>query len=83
MVDHYQIIGKRKINARCILQNAKRVVGTWMLKHYNEDEFLSALHSIDLITLFSELSFDPNQMTASFYEVFESLLNLHAPMRKR
>ena len=83
MVDHYLIIGTRKINAWRILQKCQKTVETQMLKNYNKDEFLSALHSIDFITLFSELSFDPNQMTASFHETFESLLNLHAPLRKR
>ena len=33
--------------------------------------------------MFSELSSDPNQLTATFHEIFESLLNLHAPLRKR
>ena len=37
----------------------KKTVETRMLKNYNKDEFLSALHSIDFITLFSELSLDP------------------------
>ena len=37
-----------------------------------------AFHSIDFMTLFSELSFDPNQMAAAFQEIFESLLNSHA-----
>ena len=82
MVDHYLIIGTRKIIAWRILQKCQKTVETRMLKNYNKDEFLFALHSIDFITSFSELSFDPNQMTASFHEIFESLLNLHAPLAK-
>ena len=85
MVEHYLvlIIGTRKINAWRILQKCQKTVETRMLKNYNKDEFLLALHSIDFMTLFFELSFDPNQMTAAFYEIFESLLNSHAPLRKR
>ena len=41
-----------------------------MLKDYNKDEFLSALQSVDFITLFSGLSYDPNLMTATFHEIF-------------
>ena len=37
----------------------------------------------DFITLFTKLSFEPNQMPAAFLEIFESLLNSHAPLRKR
>ena len=52
-----------------------KTVETRMLKNYNKDECLFALHSIDFMTLFSELSFDPNQIIAAFHEIFESLLN--------
>ena len=83
MVDHYLIIGTRKTNAWRILQKCQKKVETRMLKNYNKDEFLFALHSIDFMTLFSKLSFDPNQMTVAFYEIFESLLNSHTPLRKR
>ena len=82
MVDHYLIIRTRKISAWSILQKCQKTVETRMLKNCNKDEFLSALHSVDFITLFSELSFNPNLMTVTFHEILESLLNLHAPLRK-
>ena len=83
MVDNYLVIGTRKIYAWRLLQKCQKAVETRMLKNYNKDECLFALHSIDFMTLFSELSFDPNQMTAAFHEIFESLLNSHDPLRKR
>ena len=82
MVDHYLIIGTRKINAWRTRQKCQKAVETRMLKNYNKEEILSALHSVYFTTLFSELSFDPNKMTATFHGVVESLLNIHAPLRK-
>ena len=83
MVDRYLIIGARKINAWRTRQKCQKTVETRMLKNDNKDEFLSALRSVDFTVLFSELSFDPNQMTATFHGVFESLPNLRAPLSKR
>ena len=39
--------------------------------------------SVDFKTLFSGLSNDPNLMTETFHEIFESMLNVHVPDRKR
>ena len=83
MVDHYLIMGTRKINAWRTRQKCQKTVETRMFKKYKKDEFLSAMHSVDFTALFSERSFDPNQMTANFHGVFESLLNLNAPLSKR
>ena len=54
-----------------------------MLKNYNKDEFLSALQSVDFQALCSGQSYNPNLLTETFHEIFESMLNAHAPLRKR
>ena len=74
MVDHYLIIGTRKINAWRILQKCQKTIETRMLKNYNKDEFLSALQSVAFKTLFSGLWIDPNLMTETFHEIFELML---------
>ena len=38
---------------------------------------------IEWDTILSPLSNDPNSMAATFQEIFESILNIHAPLRKK
>ena len=83
MVDHYLIIGTRKVNARCILQRSEKIIEARPMNNYNKTEFLSCLASIQWMQVFSDLNFDQNRMTDAFHEIFETTLNSHAPIRKR
>ena len=41
------------------------------------------LHQIEWETILSPLANDPNGIAATFQEIFESILNIHAPLRKK
>ena len=53
------------------------------LKNYDSEAFLQALQSGDFESAISAASGDPNQMANNFYDLFLSILDVHAPLKKR
>ena len=53
------------------------------LKNYDSEAFLQDLQSVDFESAISAASGDPNQMANTFYDLFLSILDVHAPLKKR
>ena len=52
------------------------------LKHYDSKAFLQDLQSVDFQRAISAASGDPNLMTNNFYNLFLSILDIHAPLKR-
>ena len=85
MVDHYMVYGVRKVNAwRLKKEHAKpKLVESRNMKQYDKALFLNDLQQIDWTTILDPLSNDPSGMANTFQEIFESILNVHAPIKRR
>ena len=83
MLDHYFVIGIRKVNAWRILLRSEKIIETQLMKKYSKADFLLCLAPIDWMQIFSDLSFDSNLMTDACHEIFKSALNSHVAIRKR
>ena len=53
------------------------------LKNYDSEAFLQDLQSVDFESAISSASGDPNQMANTFYDLFLSILDVNAPLKKR
>ena len=56
---------------------------THNLRKYNKQKFLADLRQIDWISILDPLSNDPDKMALTFHEIFESQLEIHAPLMKK
>ena len=85
MVDHYLVYGIRKVNAwRLKKEHAKpKLVESRNMKQYDKALFLHDLQQINWKTILDPLSSDPSGMANTFQEIFESILNVHAPIKRR
>ena len=82
MVDHYLIYGIRKLNARRLIRNkTQKVIESRSLKRYDKTAFQRDLGSIDWDNILGPYVNDPSRITAVFQEIYESLLNIHAPLK--
>ena len=75
--------GIRKLNARVHVRNVKFKTESHSLKNYDRGSFLSDLRSIDWEMAMSCASDDPNKMASSFYDLFLTALDVHAPLKRR
>ena len=53
------------------------------MKQYDKALFLHDLQQIDWKTILDPLSSDPSGMANTFQEIFESIFNIHAPIKRR
>ena len=83
MSDHYMIYGIRKLNARLHLTRKQIKTEFRCMRDYDQGAFLLDLQSIDWEIATSTALDDPNVMTENFYGLFHSVLDVHAPLRKR
>ena len=83
MVDHYLVHGIRKINARRHKESTKKVVKSRNMKKYDKTYFRHDLNQIEWEPILSPYSSDPISMAATFQEIFESILDAHAPLWKK
>ena len=83
MVGHFLIFAVRKVNAWRQKTGHRNVIETRNLRKYNKQKFLADLRQIDWISILDPLSNDPDKMASTFHEIFESLLEIHAPLKKR
>ncbi len=80
MVDHYLVYGIRKIETKKLQLRNPKFVETRNLKKYNKLAFQYDLQQIDWEQI--PLYHKPNEMVQIFQEIFESILEIHAPIRK-
>ena len=85
MVDHYLVYGIRKINAwRYNKERAKpATVESRNMTKYDRILFQNDLQQIDWKTILDPYSNDPSDMARIFQEILESILDLHAPIKRR
>ena len=83
MVDHYLVYGIRKIGNQRLKNKKPKIIESRNLNKYDKVAFQYDLQQIEWETILSPLANDPNSMAATFQEIFESTLNIHAPLRKK
>ena len=83
MVDRYLIYGIRKINAWRRKGNKRKVVESRNINKYDKMLFRNDLEQVDWESILRPFDNDPVSMAATFQETFESILNLHAPVKKK
>ena len=83
MVDHYMVYAIRKINAWRLKKKKPKIIESRSLSRYNKDLFRNDLRQIDWSTILDPLSENPNEMASTFQEIFELILDIHAPLKKR
>ena len=83
MTDHYMIFGVRKLNAK--LQVTRKQIKTEFrsMRNYDREAFLFDLQSVDWEIATSTAWDDPNVMANNFYDLFHSILDVHAPLKTR
>ena len=64
-------------------KNKKKVVETRSLTKYDKISFINDLRQINWSAILSPLAENPNLMASTFQEIFESILDIHAPLKKR
>ena len=83
MVDHYLVFGIRKVNAWRVNNKKPKVLETRCLNNYDRALFRNDLQQIDWETILSPHAANPDNVAATFREIFESVLDIHAPLKKR
>ena len=83
MVDHYLVYGIRKVNAWRVKNKKPKVLETRCLSNYDRALFRNDLQQIDWETILSPYADNPDNMATTFQEIFESVLDIHAPLKKR
>ena len=82
MVDHYMVYGVRKINAWRLKKKKPKIIETRSLTKYDKELFRNDLRQIDWSAILNPLVENPNLMTSAFQEIFELILDMHAPLKK-
>ena len=83
MVDHYLVYGIRKVNAWRVKNKKPKVLETRCMSNYDRALFRNDLQQIDWETILSSHADNPDNMATTFQEIFESVLDIHAPLKKR
>ena len=83
MVDHYLISAVRKINAKRILDKQVKLVETHNLRNYDKQQFLNELSAIDWNETLAPTNDNPDLMASIFNSIISSLLEVHAPLKRR
>ena len=84
MVDHYLVYGIRKINAwRRFNSKQPKVIESRNMKKYNKANIRNEIQLVDWETILSSFYDNPAGMAAIFQEIFESILDIHAPLRRK
>ena len=80
MVDHYMIYAVRKVNAWRLKRNSPKTIEYRALRTYCKEDFLKDLQLIVWASTLESKSDNPSEMARIFHEIFEHLLNFHAPL---
>ena len=83
MVDHFLVYGIRKVNAWRVKDKKPKLLETRSLSKYDRALFRNDLQQIDWETILSSYADNPDNMATTFQEIFESVLDIHAPLKKR
>ena len=63
MLDHYFVIGIRKVNAWRILLRSEKIIETQFMKKYSKADFLLCLAPIDWMQIFSVIKSDDRRLS--------------------
>ena len=74
---------RRKINARSRLNKKVSFVKTRSLSNYDKNLFVAYLQKIDWTDVFDGCTNDPARMAGTFSRTFSSVLDVHAPLKRR
>ena len=83
MTDHYMILGIRKLNAKLQVTRKQFKTEFRSMRNYDREAFLFDLQSVDWEMATSTAWDDPNVMANNFYDLFHSILDVHAPLKTR
>ena len=83
MVDHYLVYGVRKVGNQRLENKKPKIIESRNRNRYDKVAFQYDIQQIEWETILSSLANDPNSMAATFQEIFESILNIHGPLRKK
>ena len=83
MVDHYLIYAIRKVNAWRIRSKKSKILETRSLRNYDKAKFLNDIKEVNWELVLSPFSETPHLMVDKFREIFDGLLNAHAPIRRQ
>ena len=83
MTDHYMILGIRKLNAKLLVTRKQFKTEFRSMRNYDREAFLFDLQSVDWEMATSTAWDDPNVMANNFYDLFHSILDVHAPLKTR
>ena len=79
----YLVYRIRKVNAWRVNNKKPKVLETRWLSNYDRALFRSDLQQIDWETILSSHADNPDNMATSFQDMFESVLDIHAPLKRR
>ena len=84
-MDHYLIYCIRKIDAWRIEKTVitPKIVESLNMRKYDKSLFREDLKQIDWKAILDAFTGDPSRMANAFQEIFNSVLNEHAPIKKR
>ncbi len=82
IVDHYLVYGIRKIGTKKLQCRNPKFVETRNLTKYNKLAFQYYLQQIKWEQILLPLYHEPSEMVQIFQEIFESILETHALIRK-
>ena len=85
MVDRYLIYGIRNINAWRIKKAivSRKIVESRNMRKYDTSLFREGLKQIGWKTILDAFTDDPSRVASAFQEIFHSVLDAHAPIKKR
>ena len=81
-VDHYLVYGIRKLKAWRVKNKKPKLLETRSLSNYDRVFFRSDLQQIDWETILNSYADNPDSMATTFQQIFESALDIHAPLEK-
>ena len=73
----------RKLNDRKFRKKKPRFIETRNLSKYDKKSFRKDLSTIDWQTILNPVSENPNTMVSTFQEIFELVLDIHAPLKRK
>ncbi len=83
MVDHYPVYAIRKVNAWRLNKKEKKIIESRSMRKYEKNLFRNDIQQINWSSILSPFEGDPAGMAATFQDIFESILDIHAPLRKK
>ena len=63
-------------------RNSPKTTELRALRNYCKEDFLKDLQLINWASTLESKGYNPSEMASTFHEIFEHLLNSHAPLEK-